>query len=62
MGLPARDRPGLLRFAAAFGGLALLITPRLYKLIALVVMAIIVGIAFVWVSRRSPVVEGKGLS
>ena len=44
-------------FAAAFGGLALLITPRLYKLIALVVMAIIVGIAFVWVSRRSPVVE-----
>lgn len=41
-------------FSALFGGLALLITPRLYKFIALMVMALISLAGFVWISRRSP--------
>jgi UDP-GlcNAc:undecaprenyl-phosphate GlcNAc-1-phosphate transferase len=39
-------------FSAAFGGLALAIPSRLYKLIALGVMALITLIGFVWLSRR----------
>ena len=44
-------------FCAAFGGLALLITPRLYKFIAIVVMAILSAIGFVWISRKKVVEE-----
>lgn len=42
-------------FCAMFGGLALLITPRLYKFIAIVVMAILSAIGFVWISRKKVV-------
>ena len=44
-------------FSAIFGGLALLITPRLYKLIALLVMAAITAVGFLLVSRRGPAPE-----
>lgn len=39
-------------FCAVFGGLALLIPSRLYKLIALVVMGVIGLVGFVWLDRR----------
>lgn len=39
-------------FCALFGGLALLISTRLYKLIALVVLMALVAGVFVWASRR----------
>lgn len=39
-------------FCAAFGGLALAIPSRLYKLVALVVMGLLTLIGFVWISRK----------
>ncbi len=39
-------------FCAAFGGLALLIPSRLYKLVALIVMGLICLISFFWLARR----------
>lgn len=39
-------------FCALFGGLALLISTRLYKLVALVVLGGLVAAVFVWASRR----------
>ena len=39
-------------FCALFGGLALLISTRLYKLIALLALAGLVAAVFVWASRR----------
>lgn len=41
-------------FCALFGGMALLISTRLYKLIALLVLAGMVAGVFVWASRRKP--------
>lgn len=41
-------------FSAAFGGLALAIPSRLYKLVALLVMITIAVVGFVWLSRRTP--------
>jgi hypothetical protein len=43
---------GYILFCAAFGGLALAIPSRLYKLIALVVLMGISLIGFFWLSRR----------
>jgi UDP-GlcNAc:undecaprenyl-phosphate GlcNAc-1-phosphate transferase len=40
-------------FCAIFGGLTLVISSRLYKLLALVVMAAIAAIGFFWLSRRT---------
>jgi UDP-GlcNAc:undecaprenyl-phosphate GlcNAc-1-phosphate transferase len=40
-------------FCAAFGGLALAIPSRLYKLIALLVMGLLSLIGFIWLARRS---------
>jgi len=42
-------------FSAAFGGLALAIPSRLYKLIAILAMVAIALIGFVWLSRRTPI-------
>jgi len=39
-------------FCALFGGLALLISTRVYKLVALLVLAGLVVLVFVWASRR----------
>ncbi|GAB4473582.1 MAG: MraY family glycosyltransferase [Anaerolineae bacterium] len=39
-------------FCAVFGGLALLIPSRLYKLVALLVMGLIALLGFVWLSRH----------
>jgi UDP-GlcNAc:undecaprenyl-phosphate GlcNAc-1-phosphate transferase len=39
-------------FCAVFGGLALMIPSRLYKLLALIVMALICLIGFLWLARR----------
>ena len=41
-------------FSAIFGGLALAIPSRLYKLIALLAMIALSVIGFVWLSRRTP--------
>ncbi|NDJ52922.1 MAG: undecaprenyl/decaprenyl-phosphate alpha-N-acetylglucosaminyl 1-phosphate transferase [Chloroflexi bacterium] len=41
-------------FCASFGALALLIPSRLYKLIALGVMALIALIGFLWLARQTP--------
>jgi len=45
---------GYYAFSAAFGGLALAIPSRLYKLIALLAMIALSVIGFVWLSRRTP--------
>ncbi len=45
---------GYYLFCAVFGGLALLIPSRLYKLIALIAMALIAVVGFIWLSRRNP--------
>ena len=44
---------GYYLFCATFGGLALLIPSRLYKLVAILVMGLIAMIGFVWLSRRN---------
>ncbi len=44
---------GYYAFSAAFGGLALAIPSRLYKLVALLVMAALSLIGFLWLSRRA---------
>lgn len=41
-------------FCAVFGGLALMIPSRLYKLVVLIVMALICLIGFLWLARRGP--------
>ncbi len=43
---------GYYLFCAAFGGLALFIPSRLYKLIAILVMAIISAVGFAWLARQ----------
>jgi UDP-GlcNAc:undecaprenyl-phosphate GlcNAc-1-phosphate transferase len=40
-------------FCAAFGGLALFIPSRLYKLVALIVMGLLSLVGFFWLARRS---------
>ncbi len=55
MGLSPRQIVlGYYAFCATFGGLALLIPSRLYKLVALLVMGLLSLIGFVWLNRRSP--------
>jgi UDP-GlcNAc:undecaprenyl-phosphate GlcNAc-1-phosphate transferase len=44
---------GYYLFCAAFGGLALLIPSRLYKLVALLVMGSLTLLGFMWLSRRA---------
>ncbi len=51
---------GYYLFCAAFGGLALLIPSRLYKLVALVAMGLISLAGFVWLARRSPAAPDAG--
>jgi len=41
-------------FCALFGGIALVTASRLFKLIALIVMAAVIGGGFVVLSRRTP--------
>jgi UDP-GlcNAc:undecaprenyl-phosphate GlcNAc-1-phosphate transferase len=41
-------------FCAVFGGLALMIPSRLYKLLVLIIMALICLIGFLWLARRGP--------
>ncbi len=43
---------GYYLFCAAFGGLALFISSRLYKLIALIVMGAICLVGFIWLARQ----------
>ncbi len=45
---------GYYLFCAIFGGLALAIPSRLYKLIALLAMGFLSLVGFIWLSRRSP--------
>jgi UDP-GlcNAc:undecaprenyl-phosphate GlcNAc-1-phosphate transferase len=45
-------------FCALFGAIALVTTSRLYKLIALLVMAAVIGIGFAVLSRRRPLRNG----
>jgi UDP-GlcNAc:undecaprenyl-phosphate GlcNAc-1-phosphate transferase len=55
MGLSQRQIVvGYYLFCALFGGLTLLISSRLYKFIALLVMILICVAAFVWLARRRP--------
>ena len=55
MGLSQRQIVlGYYLFCAAFGGLALAIPSRLYKFIALLAMAGISLIGFIWLARRTP--------
>jgi UDP-GlcNAc:undecaprenyl-phosphate GlcNAc-1-phosphate transferase len=55
MGLSQRQIVvGYYLFCALFGGLTLLISSRLYKFVALLVMVLICMITFVWLARRRP--------
>jgi hypothetical protein len=53
MGLSAQQIVlGYYLFCAVFGGLALAIPSRLYKLVAILVMAILSLVGFTWLARR----------
>jgi UDP-GlcNAc:undecaprenyl-phosphate GlcNAc-1-phosphate transferase len=55
MGLSSRQiTVGYYLFCAIFGGLALAIPSRLYKLIAMLVMIILSLVGFAWLSRHTP--------
>lgn len=51
---------GYYLFCALFGGLSLLIPSRIYKFMALVVMAILALLGFLWLSRQAPVAIPEG--
>lgn len=60
MGLSQRQIVlGYYVFCALFGGIALVTASRLFKLLALLVMAGVIGVGFLVLSRRTPLVDSS---